>query len=129
MKPFYQITSDETGIVTLRRRKIAKALRWWLRENRHFYKHTFFVISWCTLLWYLLLISINPFFWKICANIISLSAIMLLISFVILFFELLYLIYCPGIGRVIIKQVVLVRVVCWSEDARKIKWNTEWQVK
>jgi hypothetical protein len=45
MKTFYQITSEETGTVTLRRRKIAKALRWWLHENRCSCKHTFFVIS------------------------------------------------------------------------------------
>jgi hypothetical protein len=33
MKTFYQITSKETGVIVLRRRKIAKAFRWWLREN------------------------------------------------------------------------------------------------
>jgi hypothetical protein len=33
MKTFYQITTKETGVVILRRRKIAKAFRWWLREN------------------------------------------------------------------------------------------------
>jgi hypothetical protein len=33
MKTFYQITSKETGVIMLRRRKIAKAFRWWLREN------------------------------------------------------------------------------------------------
>ena len=33
MKTLYQITSSETGTVILRRRKIAKALRWWLRED------------------------------------------------------------------------------------------------
>jgi len=33
MKTFYRITSTETGTVLLKRRKIAKALRWWLREN------------------------------------------------------------------------------------------------
>jgi len=33
VKTFYQITSNETGTVTLKRRRIAKALRWWLREN------------------------------------------------------------------------------------------------
>lgn len=33
MKAHYQITSSETGTVKLKRRKIAKALRWWLREN------------------------------------------------------------------------------------------------
>lgn len=33
MKTIYQITSKETGVIVLRRRKIAKAFRWWLREN------------------------------------------------------------------------------------------------
>jgi hypothetical protein len=33
MKIIFQITSPETGRVLIRRRKIAKALRWWLREN------------------------------------------------------------------------------------------------
>jgi hypothetical protein len=44
MKTFYQITSGETGTITLRRRKIAKALRWWLRENKCSFKYTYFVI-------------------------------------------------------------------------------------
>jgi adenylosuccinate synthase len=33
MKAHYQIISEEFGTVTLRRRRIAKSLRWWLREN------------------------------------------------------------------------------------------------
>lgn len=33
MKVIYKVTSEATGIVLLKRRKIAKALRWWLREN------------------------------------------------------------------------------------------------
>jgi hypothetical protein len=33
MKTFYQITTKEIGVIMLRRRKIAKAFRWWLREN------------------------------------------------------------------------------------------------
>jgi len=33
MKAHYEIISEEFGKVTLRRRKIAKSLRWWLREN------------------------------------------------------------------------------------------------
>jgi hypothetical protein len=33
MKTLYRITSKETGLIVLRRRKIAKAFRWWLREN------------------------------------------------------------------------------------------------
>jgi len=43
MKTFYRISSQELGTVMLRRRKIAKALRWWLRENGFNYKYVFFV--------------------------------------------------------------------------------------
>jgi len=43
MKTFYKITSIETGTVLLRRRKIARALRWWLRENGHDFEHIFFL--------------------------------------------------------------------------------------
>jgi hypothetical protein len=42
MKAHYQITSEETGTVLLKRRRIAKALRWWLRQNGFTYKHNFF---------------------------------------------------------------------------------------
>ncbi|MGA2405821.1 MAG: hypothetical protein ABSF81_03605 [Bacteroidales bacterium] len=42
MKIFYQITAKEIGVVLLKRRKIAKALRWWLRENGITYNSTFF---------------------------------------------------------------------------------------
>jgi hypothetical protein len=37
------ISSEETGTVLLKRRKIAKALRWWLRENGYSFKYVFFV--------------------------------------------------------------------------------------
>jgi hypothetical protein len=43
MKTFYRISSDELGTVLIRRRKIAKALRWWLRENGMVYKYMFYV--------------------------------------------------------------------------------------
>ena len=43
MKTFYRISSQELGTVMLRRRKIAKALRWWLSENGFDYKYVFFV--------------------------------------------------------------------------------------
>mgnify|MGYP006954409800 FL=1 len=43
MKTFYQISSSATGTVVLRRRKIAKALRWWLRENGIVFHYTFFM--------------------------------------------------------------------------------------
>jgi hypothetical protein len=43
MKTLYQIDSNETGTVVLKRRKIAKALRWWLRENGHPYKQLFYI--------------------------------------------------------------------------------------
>jgi len=44
MKVLFQITSPETGKVLIRRRKIAKALRWWLRENGITYNYTYFVL-------------------------------------------------------------------------------------
>ena len=43
MKVLFQITSRETGRVVIKRRKIAKALRWWLRENGIIYDYTYFV--------------------------------------------------------------------------------------
>jgi hypothetical protein len=43
MQTFYRVTSDEMGAVLLKRRKIAKALRWWLRENGINYTSTFFI--------------------------------------------------------------------------------------
>jgi len=43
MRTFYHITSAETGKVILRCRKVAKALRWWLRMNGHQYDHGFFM--------------------------------------------------------------------------------------
>ena len=42
MKTFYRISSNETGDVFLRKRKIAKAYRWWLRENGFTYNSSFF---------------------------------------------------------------------------------------
>jgi hypothetical protein len=36
------ITSKEVGDVLLKKRKIAKAYRWWLRENGYTYNSTFF---------------------------------------------------------------------------------------
>jgi hypothetical protein len=44
MKVLFQITSPETGKVLIRRRKIAKALRWWLRENGITYNYTYFLL-------------------------------------------------------------------------------------
>ncbi len=43
MKIFFQITSNETGRVYIRRRKIAKALRWWLRENGIMFDYTYYL--------------------------------------------------------------------------------------
>ncbi|MGA2408373.1 MAG: hypothetical protein ABSF81_16710 [Bacteroidales bacterium] len=43
MKAHFLISSEEIGKVLLRRRKIAKALRWWLRENGYSFKCVFFV--------------------------------------------------------------------------------------
>jgi hypothetical protein len=42
MKTLYEISSGATGTVVLKRRKIAKALRRWLRENEFAYHHRFF---------------------------------------------------------------------------------------
>jgi hypothetical protein len=44
MKVLFQITSPVTGKVVIRRRKIAKALRWWLRENGVVYDYTYVVL-------------------------------------------------------------------------------------
>lgn len=43
MKTHYRINSVEIGEVFLKRRKIAKALRWWLRENGYTYTSAFFL--------------------------------------------------------------------------------------
>jgi len=43
MKTLYEISSNETGTVIIRRRKIAKALRRWLRENDVAFNHRFFI--------------------------------------------------------------------------------------
>jgi len=43
MKTLYKISSEETGTVVIRRRKIAKALRRWLRENGIPCNHTFYM--------------------------------------------------------------------------------------
>ena len=45
MRTFYQVKSEEFGTVVLRRRKIAKALRWWLREKGHTCEHTLLPMS------------------------------------------------------------------------------------
>ncbi|MGA2408036.1 MAG: hypothetical protein ABSF81_14970 [Bacteroidales bacterium] len=45
MRALYKITSNETGTIFLRRRKIAKALRWWLRENGFTHTYTYFSIK------------------------------------------------------------------------------------
>jgi len=44
VKILFQITSPETGKVLIRRRKIARALRWWLRDNGIEYDYTYFLI-------------------------------------------------------------------------------------
>lgn len=43
MKTFYKISAQEIGTVVIRKRKIAKALRRWLRENGFEYKYNYFV--------------------------------------------------------------------------------------
>jgi predicted RNA-binding protein YlqC (UPF0109 family) len=44
MKVIFQITSKETGRVLIKRRKIAKALRWWLRENGIVFDYRYFLL-------------------------------------------------------------------------------------
>jgi len=41
MKAVYLISSKETGKVFIKRRRIAKALRWWLRENGITYEYSY----------------------------------------------------------------------------------------
>jgi len=43
MKTYYQITAEGIGIVLLRKRKIAKALRRWLREKGLAYEYVFYI--------------------------------------------------------------------------------------
>jgi len=43
MRTIYRINSAEIGEVLLKRRRIAKALRWWLRENGHTFTSSFFI--------------------------------------------------------------------------------------
>jgi hypothetical protein len=40
----FQITSKETGRVLIKRRKIAKALRWWLRENGIMFEYKYILL-------------------------------------------------------------------------------------
>jgi len=42
MKAIYMVRSEETGTVYLKRRKIARALRWWLRENGLTFQYRYF---------------------------------------------------------------------------------------
>ncbi len=42
MRTIYQIKSEECGTVLLKKRKIAKALRWWLREKGITYQYIYF---------------------------------------------------------------------------------------
>jgi len=43
MRTYYQISADGIGIVLLRKRKIAKALRRWLRENGLTYEYNIYI--------------------------------------------------------------------------------------
>jgi hypothetical protein len=45
MKTIYKISSNEIGTILLRRRKVAKALRWWLRENDINFTYSFFLVE------------------------------------------------------------------------------------
>jgi diadenosine tetraphosphate (Ap4A) HIT family hydrolase len=43
MRTIYRIHSKEIGEFLLKRRKIAKALRWWLRENGYTYTSNYYL--------------------------------------------------------------------------------------
>jgi hypothetical protein len=45
MKTIYKISSEETGTILIRRRKIAKAFRWWLRDNGFNFKHSYSTVD------------------------------------------------------------------------------------
>jgi hypothetical protein len=45
MKTIYKISSEETGTILIRRRKIAKAFRWWLRDNGFNFKHSYSTVE------------------------------------------------------------------------------------
>ncbi len=42
MKINYRIDAKEMGVFLLKRRKVAKAFRWWLRENGFNYESSYF---------------------------------------------------------------------------------------
>ncbi|HMT66327.1 MAG TPA: hypothetical protein PK005_08715 [Bacteroidales bacterium] len=44
MKILFEITSTETGKVLIKRRRIARALRWWLRDNGIAYDYIYYLI-------------------------------------------------------------------------------------
>lgn len=44
MKVLFEITSPETGKVLIKRRKIARALRWWLRDNGIAYDYMYYLV-------------------------------------------------------------------------------------
>jgi hypothetical protein len=41
MRTTYRISAKEIGTIYLRRRRIAKALRWWLRENGILFNYSY----------------------------------------------------------------------------------------
>jgi hypothetical protein len=43
MRTFYMIKTEETGEILLKKRRIAKALRHWLRENGVNYSSAFYI--------------------------------------------------------------------------------------
>jgi hypothetical protein len=45
MQTMYQISSSEFGTILIRRRKIAKAFRWWLRDNGYNFSCTHFLMN------------------------------------------------------------------------------------
>lgn len=44
MKTVYRFTAEETGVILLKKRKIAKALRKWLRENGIVFDYVYYTV-------------------------------------------------------------------------------------
>lgn len=44
MRALYRISAQDIGSVALKKRRIAKALRWWLRENELPFEYSFYIV-------------------------------------------------------------------------------------
>jgi hypothetical protein len=45
METIYEITTNEFGTILIRRRKIAKAFRWWLRDNGYNFTYSYYSVK------------------------------------------------------------------------------------